>query len=83
LLGFNTSEEQYAILSGFIDDSVVFDLSDKVVEVCIELRKKTKIKLPDAIIASKAMVYNLKLISRNTSDFINIDSLKTINPHSI
>lgn len=83
LLGFNTTEEQYAILSSFIADSVVFDLSDKVVEKCIELRKKTRIKLPDAIIASTALVYDLKLISRNTSDFNHIDGLVTINPHSI
>ncbi|MCH6232402.1 type II toxin-antitoxin system VapC family toxin [Cognataquiflexum rubidum] len=83
LLGFNTTEEQYAILSSFIADSVVFDLSDKVVEKCIELRKKTRIKLPDAIIASTALVYDLKLISRNTSDFNHIKGLVTINPHSI
>ena len=83
LLGFNTTEEQYAVLSSFIADSVVFDLSDKVVEKCIELRKKTRIKLPDAIIASTALVYDLKLISRNTSDFNHIGGLVTINPHSI
>ena len=45
-----------------------------------DIRKKQKIKLPDAIIAATALVYELSLVSRNVSDFKNIDGLQLINP---
>ncbi len=34
-----------------------------------EIRKTNRIKLPDAIIYATALVNNLTLITRNTSDF--------------
>ncbi|HAL83190.1 MAG TPA: hypothetical protein DCO83_13965 [Mucilaginibacter sp.] len=49
----------------------------------IELRKKYKIKLPDALIAATALHYRLILITRNISDFNKIAGLKIINPHTI
>ena len=67
----------------FINGSTVIDLSDDIVSKTIEIRKTKKIKLPDAIIAATALVYDLVLISRNTSDFTNIDGLKVIDPHSL
>ena len=45
-----------------------------------EIRKKYNLKLPDAIIAASAIVYNLILISRNVNDFINIAGLEVVNP---
>ena len=41
-----------------------------------EIRKAHKLKLPDAIIAATAIVYDLTLISRNVPDFKNINGLK-------
>jgi predicted nucleic acid-binding protein len=83
VLGFNAPEQHYKILSDFINDSTVLDLTNNVVEASIEIRKKHKTKLPDAIIAATALVYDLVLISRNTSDFKNIDGLKVIDTHSL
>ncbi|MEO5500693.1 MAG: type II toxin-antitoxin system VapC family toxin [Ginsengibacter sp.] len=83
VLGFNTSVEHYKTLSDFINDATVFDLSGSVVEMSIEIRRKYKTKLPDAIIAATALVHALVLISRNISDFKNIDGLKVIDPHSL
>jgi len=83
LLGFNASEENYKILSNFIDDATVLDLSNNVVEKTIEIRKKHKTKLPDAIIAATALVNDLALISRNISDFKNIEGLKILDPHGV
>jgi len=37
-------------------------------------------KLPDAIIAATALVYDLTLVTRNVADFKNIDRLKLVNP---
>lgn len=47
----------------------------------IEIRKKYKIKLPDAIIAGTALTYSLTLVTRNTKDFDKIEGLSVINPH--
>ncbi|WP_256565294.1 PIN domain-containing protein [Dyadobacter chenhuakuii] len=46
-----------------------------------EIRKLHNLKLPDAIIAATAMVYNLTLVTRNTKDFSNISGLTLINPY--
>ena len=46
----------------------------------IELRQQFRIKLPDAIIAATALVYDLTLITRNAVDFKNIAGIKLINP---
>jgi predicted nucleic acid-binding protein len=70
-------------LTNFIDDANVLNLSNDVVKASIEIRKKHKNKLPDAIIAATAIVYDLVLITRNTKDFSNIDGLKVIDPFSL
>ena len=80
ILRFNTSDKTYQILENFINESVVFGLNDQVVEKTIAICKAGKIKLPDAIIAATASVYELSLISRNISDFKNIKGLELLNP---
>ena len=81
LLGFTfsdankLSETQY-----FIDDSTLLALTDEIVTKTIELRQTFKIKLPDAIIAATAMVFDLTLISRNDKDFKSLTNLKYLNP---
>ncbi|MBK7636959.1 MAG: PIN domain-containing protein [Saprospiraceae bacterium] len=83
VLGFNAPEQHYKTLSDFINDAIVLDLTNNVVEASIEIRKKHKTKLPDAIIAATAIAYDLVLISRDTSDFKNIEGLKVIDPHCL
>ena len=81
VLGFNAPEQHYQLLSDFMYDATVLDLTSSVVDTCIDIRKKNKTKLPDAIIAATAIVYELVLITRNTSDFKNIQGLKLIDPY--
>lgn len=64
----------------FVDSSFIFPLSNEVADKSIELRKAYKIKLPDAVIAATALVYDITLISRNDKDFANIPALKYYNP---
>lgn len=66
-----------------MNQSNVFSLYDEVVEKTIELRRLYKVKLPDAIIAATAIVFELTLISRNDKDFIQIPELKYINPFTV
>lgn len=82
VLGFNTTDENVRLLTNFINDATVFDLTDSIVDICIQIRKRNKTKLPDSIIAATAIAYDLVLVSRNLPDFKNIEGLNVINPHS-
>ena len=75
ILRFKTSDTKYQVLKNFIDETAVFGLNDQVVDKTIEICKTNKIKLPDAIIAATALMYNMCLITRNVSDFRNIIDL--------
>lgn len=75
------SDEQALILDEFINTSDVFALEEPVILKAIEIRKKHKIKLPDAIIAATAVVKELTIITRNTKDFNIIKELEVLNPY--
>jgi predicted nucleic acid-binding protein len=79
----NASIDHLQILNLFIKASVVYNLDEAIILKTVELRKTYKIKLPDAIIASTAIIHGLILISRNLKDFNKITDLKTIDPHLI
>ena len=64
----------------FVNLANAIELDKNVADKTIELRKSQKIKLPDAIIAASALLYNMTLITRNTLDFQNVRGLKLINP---
>lgn len=83
VLSFNAPEQHYQLLFNFMYDATVLDLTSPVVDVCIDVRKKNKTKLPDAVIAATALVYDLVLITRNIPDFKSIQGLKVIDPYSL
>lgn len=83
VLRFNTSDTIYNVLKSFINESTVFDLSEDVVDKTIAICKANRIKLPDAVIAATALVYDLILVTRNTSDFKHIDGLKLVDPWDV
>ncbi len=55
-------------------------LDAEIADICISLRQRYRIKLPDAVIAATALRTDLPLMTRNTADFDSIPSLKLINP---
>lgn len=81
VLGFNAPDEAYQLLVNFTNDAMVFNLTESIINICIEMRKSCKIKLPDAIIAATALVHGFTIISRNTKDFQPIAGLACINPY--
>ena len=83
VLGFNGDVSELKRLTDFIGLATIFFVDDAIANKTIELRKTHKIKTPDAIIAATALVYNLTLITRNTTDFKNIEGLITVNPHQL
>jgi predicted nucleic acid-binding protein len=82
LLGFNApNAREREFTDQFVEASFIFNLNDAIVNQTIELRKKHKIKIPDAIIAATAMVFNLTLITHNIDDFNKIFNLQCTDPH--
>jgi predicted nucleic acid-binding protein len=83
VLSYNAAKEHYHLLTDFMEDAVVIDLTPEVVEHSIATRKIYKTKLPDAIIAATALANGLLMISRNIADFKNINGLQVIDPWNI
>jgi predicted nucleic acid-binding protein len=83
VLGFNAPEKHYRLLTNFMNDAIILELTSSVVDICIDLRKRYKIKLPDAIIAAIALAYKYVLISRNVADFKHIEGLQVIDPYRL
>ncbi|MFP4545205.1 MAG: type II toxin-antitoxin system VapC family toxin [Candidatus Kapaibacterium sp.] len=75
------TDRDLEVLRNFINNALVFELEKDIKIKTAEIRKVHKVKLPDAIIAATALVHDLILLTRNVSDFKNIDGLKLINPH--
>lgn len=71
------TSDELAIMNQFISDATIYPLDENVVNETIKLRKKYKIKTPDAIIAATALVHGLKLITID-KDFQNIKGLDLI-----
>jgi predicted nucleic acid-binding protein len=57
-----------------------YSVDEEIANKAIELRRKTNIKLADAVIAATAIMHNLKLVTRNVNDFKAIKGLEVINP---
>lgn len=81
VLGYRApSDEERLKYEGFLADTLINNRNEEIVNKTIEIRKAYKIRLPDAIIAATAIVFDLVLITRNELDFNKITSLKIVNP---
>ncbi len=67
----------------FTEKASIIPLTEDVVNKTIDLRKKHKIKIPDAIIAATALVFDLTLVTHNIIDFKNIKGLKLVDSYFI
>ncbi len=75
------SETENVKLLQFIDVVKIIEIIDNdIVNEVIAIRRKRKVKLPDAIIAATAITNNLILLTRNTADFEKIERLSILNP---
>lgn len=80
---YRASSEQLEKLSPFISNAFIYPLNEPVILKTILLRQQFKIKTPDAIIASTALIYNLSLLSHNDKDFKGIPGLTVIDLYTI
>ncbi|ODT35846.1 MAG: hypothetical protein BGN92_07500 [Sphingobacteriales bacterium 41-5] len=83
LLSWETDNATAINVENFISDASIFNLTPETIISCVQLRKKRKIKIPDAIIAATALVHNCTLVTNNEKDFSNIKDLKIINPSKL
>jgi len=58
----------------------VIPLTDEIADTVIDIRRKTRVKVPDAIVAATCLTEDLTLITRNEKDFRDIDGLELYNP---
>jgi len=76
--------EDIKIRVEFLAGSAIHYINDDIIERATQIRKETKIKIPDAIIAATAIVYDFILLSDNDKDFTKLDylGLKYMNPNT-
>jgi predicted nucleic acid-binding protein len=84
LLGFpNITLDEEIVIKQFLDQTIILALSDEIADKVIELRKKTRLKLPDAIIVATALMHQLKLITCDEQLIKSTPALLSINPNNI
>ena len=80
LLSWNTDQETVNLIKEFIGMSKEFGLTEEIIIKTAEMRRSVKIKLPDAVIATTAMVNDFILLSDNDRDFGKVAHLRYVNP---
>lgn len=70
---FDKSEEEELILE-ILKNIEIINTNIEIAETVVSYRKKSKIKLPDAIILATAKFVNAELLTDNTEDFKIIDN---------
>ena len=78
LLGHkNISKQDEKSLQGLLKDSFIFNFNEDIKLQTIRLKQKYSIKLPDAIIASTSLIFQIPLITSDKG-FKNIEELDLI-----
>jgi predicted nucleic acid-binding protein len=78
LLGFRgLTKQSDKIIKEFISECTILDINKEIKNNTLELRKKFKLKLPDAIIAATAKYINCPLITAD-KDFEKIEDSRII-----
>jgi predicted nucleic acid-binding protein len=80
ILGFAQPQRDRNRARTFLTLFQEIDLQEEIVEETISVRRQHSIKVPDAIIAATALDLEAPLVTRNTSDFDDIEGLGLRNP---
>lgn len=81
VLGFPglTSADEHGLRNP-LDQFSEAPIDDAVIERAIEIRKLVRIKIPDALVAATALIYEASLLARSTGDFKNIPGVSVLDP---
>ncbi len=64
LLSFpEITKESEQVIGNLLKDCTIIELNRKIKDLTIEFRKKTKLKIPDSIVAASAYYMNLPLLT--------------------
>ena len=78
------SPKDLTIIQQFTNEAFIFPINDHIGDIAISIRRSTKVKLPDVLIAATAIAHNFTLIADNDKDFNKIAALtknfKYLNP---
>jgi hypothetical protein len=74
------SDDEAEVIEDFLSQFDSIPISRKIENQTIALKRKHKIKLPDAVIAATALCQQAVLVTRNFHDFQDIAELKLENP---
>jgi len=67
------NEEQENYVKELLNSFTILDVNQAISQQAIKNRKRKKIKIPDNILVSTAQVHQLILVTRNVSDFNNLE----------
>jgi len=68
MVGAENSEEE-SLLDAFLATFEIIGVTTEIAKETISLRKRFRLKIPDAIVYATARVHGCLLVSRNTKDF--------------
>ena len=78
LLSFpRITPDSEALIKGLLQNCIIIEMSPEIKELTIEFRRKSKLKLPDSIVAASSFYSKLPLLTADT-DFRKIDKLEII-----
>ena len=78
LLGvFSIDRFQQNAMKKLLDDCFILEMNNNIKELCIKLKQKYRVKIPDAIIAASSITYGIPLITSD-ADFKTISELNLI-----
>jgi predicted nucleic acid-binding protein len=81
LLGWNGHTPEGLVKARqLLDCARSIPLTDALAEKTIELRTRSSISLPDAVIAASALSLDATLATRNEEDFTQVAELRIFNP---
>ena len=63
------SDDEADVIDLFLREFRVIDITRQVARRAIEIRRRTRVRLPDAIIWATAQLESAILVTRNTKDF--------------
>lgn len=66
-----------------MDEFIELPVTGGVIDEAIRIRKVSRVKVPDAIIAATAILSDATLVTSNTADFQRIPGLRLAHPASL
>jgi predicted nucleic acid-binding protein len=74
ILGFPfSSPKEESFIKELLSYFKTIFINQRIADITVDIRKRKRIKLPDAIISATAIARKLQLVTRNVDDFSNID----------